>query len=61
MTPAQLDRVLLLLERFGCAPTDIVVDHKPFDHAEGWIVATIGQRKGRPFTFGVSPEGDSHS
>jgi hypothetical protein len=61
MTAAQLDRINLLLERFGCEPDDLVVDEKPFDHAEGWIVCTIGQKKGRPFTFGVSPEGDSHS
>lgn len=60
LTPPQRERINVVKRRFGCE-NDYRIETSPFDLPEGWVLVTIGENKGRPFQFGVSPEGESHS
>lgn len=61
MTTPQKERVEMVARRFGCWPDDLKIEARPFDLPEGYVLCTIGERKGRPFVFGVAPDGSASS
>lgn len=56
LTKSQQQALLDRLERFGCE-TDFRIEFTPFDLPEGWVLVTMGERKGRVINYGISPEG----
>lgn len=56
--PAQEAEAQRIANLLSC-PDDILITWAP-DLPTGWVVATIGRRKGRPHHIYLDPEGKAH-
>ena len=60
-TERQADVVIETIKRFDCWPADFRIHPDPFELPGGWVSVALGERKGRRFVFGCSPDGDVSS
>jgi hypothetical protein len=61
LTERQADVVISTIKRFECWPADFRIQREPIDLPSGYVLVAVGERKGRPFVFGCSADGDVSS